>query len=108
MVRNQLYIFLMELAHKPSDEDFSDLGSLELTDAFIDEVSEITEKAFNILNSRIRYKLIDGVPKCLVASNPQNNWLKTTFVSDDQNIPIDLPDYRKFVPALVTDRKSVV
>src|SRR5690625_2035838 len=96
-------IFLMELAHKASDEDFSDLGSLELTDAFIDEVSEITEKAFNILNSRIRYKLIDGVPKCLVASNPQNNWLKTTFVSDDQNIPIDLPDYRKFVPALVTD-----
>lgn len=96
-------IFLMELAHKPSDEDFADLGSLELTDAFLDEVSEVSEKGFNILNSRIRYKLIDGVPKCLAASNPQNNWLKTTFVSDDQNIPVDLPSYRKFVPALVTD-----
>lgn len=99
-------IILMELNYKPSDHNFTDLGSLELTDAFIDEVSEITERAFNILNSRIRYELIDGVPKCLAASNPENNWLKHNFVSDEQNNPILLPEYRKFVPALVTDNPN--
>lgn len=96
-------IILMDLSYMPSDRDFARLGSLELTDAFLDEVSEITDKAYNILNSRIRYKLVNGVAKCLSASNPANNWLKHTFVSDDNNRPIKLPNYKRFVPALVTD-----
>lgn len=96
-------IILMDLSYMPRDKDFTRLGSLELTDAFLDEVSEITYKAYNILNSRIRYKLINGVAKCLSASNPANNWLKSMFVSDGNNRPVILPDYRKFVPALVTD-----
>lgn len=99
-------IILMDLSYMPSDPDFARLGSLELTDAFLDEVSEITEKAYNILNSRIRYKLINGVAKCLSASNPANNWLKSNFVSNDNNIPVQLPDYRKFVPSLVTDNPN--
>lgn len=96
-------IVLKDLFLYPSDPDFASLGSLEITDAFVDEVSEITEKAFNILKSRIRYKLIKGVPKILGASNPSNNWLKWRFVSDKNNKPVTLKPYQKFVKSTVMD-----
>jgi len=52
-------ILLKDLFAYPSDPEFDKLGSLEITGAFIDEASEIIEKAKNIVNSRIRYKLKD-------------------------------------------------
>jgi hypothetical protein len=96
-------IILKDLFLYPADPEFTSLGSLEVTDIFFDELPEITEKAFSIARSRIRYKLINGVPKSLAAGNPANNWVKTRYVSDSNNKPIVLDDYRKFVPATVED-----
>jgi len=50
-------IILMDMADLPSDADFSRFGSLEISDYFCDEISEISAKAIHILHSRCRYKL---------------------------------------------------
>ena len=56
-IRNGSEIFLKDLFFYPADPDFDELGSLELTGAIIDEASQVTLKAKNIVKSRIRYKL---------------------------------------------------
>lgn len=98
-------IMLKDLFLYPSDPDFTSLGSLEITDAFIDESTEISEKAFSIVNSRIRYKLakVGGVPKILLTANPAHNWVKFRFVMNEQNQPVTLKDYQKFISAKVSD-----
>jgi phage terminase large subunit len=55
MFYNRSLIFLKDLMLYPSDPDFDSLGSLELTDAFIDECSEVGYKAREILSYRMRY-----------------------------------------------------
>ncbi len=50
---------LKDLFAYPKDPDFKSLGSTEYTDAVIDEVPEITLKAFEIVSTRIRWKLTD-------------------------------------------------
>ena len=54
---NESEIILKDLFLYPSDPDFTSLGGLEITDAFVDECAEVSHKAINILNSRIRFKL---------------------------------------------------
>jgi phage terminase large subunit len=54
---NGSQILLKDLFLYPSDPNFDELGSLEITDAFIDECNQTVEKAFNVVKSRIRYKL---------------------------------------------------
>ena len=96
-------IYLKDIAYYPSDPDYHSLGSLEITDAFIDEGGETVEKAINIIFSRIRYNLINNKPAMLIASNPANNWLKHTFVMDSENQPITLPPFRRYIQAKATD-----
>ena len=95
---------LKDLFLYPSDPDFISLGSTEYTDAFVDEANEITEKAFDILNSRIRYRLSDyeTIPKILLTCNPAPGWLKDKYISKDAKL-IDLEPYQKVVKALVSD-----
>jgi len=57
-------IILADLQLYPSDPMMTDLGGLELTDIFVDEATEIAEKAYSILTSRIRYKLTHFCTKC--------------------------------------------
>lgn len=57
-------IILKDLALYPSDPEFDGLGSLEITGAFVDEVSQINTKAKDILKSRIRYRLTDFCGVC--------------------------------------------
>lgn len=101
-------IILKDLFQYPSDPDFASLGSLEITDCAIDEVTEITEKAFNIIQSRIRYKLdlVGNVPKIFCCGNPANNWVKHRFVLTKENQPVHLKDYQLFIPALVSDNPN--
>lgn len=101
-------IFLKDLFLYPSDPDFASLGSMEITDAFYDEVTEITEKAYTIANSRIRYKLVDGRPKSLSAGNPSNNWVKYRFVLDENNNPIELEPHQRYISATVEDNPDEV
>lgn len=96
---------LKDLFFYPSDPDFTSLGSTEYTDAFIDEATEVTLKAFEIVNSRLRWKIAEFglVPKTLITCNPGPGWVKDRYILDSENKPIDLERYQKFVQALVTD-----
>lgn len=68
---------LKDLFYYPSDPEFISLGGAEYTDAFIDEVNELTQKAVDIVNSRIRYNLRQyGLKaKLLMTCNPGPGWV---------------------------------
>jgi phage terminase large subunit len=57
-------IILKDLFAYPSDPNFDSLGSLEITDAFIDEVAQVSQKGVSIVQSRVRFKLIDFCKAC--------------------------------------------
>jgi hypothetical protein len=94
-----------ELKQEPSDPNFESLGSTEFTDAFIDEAGEITEKAFDIINSRIRWMLSDfGLkPKILLTCNPNINWIKEKYIKNKKGDYIKLQPYQKYIRATVDD-----
>ena len=100
-------IYLKDLFAYPSDPQFDSFGSTEYTGVFIDEGSQITNKAKNIVMSRIRYKLeeFNIVPKMLIASNPSKNFLYYDFYKPWKTK--ELKEYRKFIPALVGDNKHI-
>jgi hypothetical protein len=101
--KNGSEILLKDLFLYPSDPNFDGLGSLELTGAFVDECNQITYKAWQIVKSRIRYKLNDYglIPKLLGTCNPAKNWVYKEFYSPDKNGT--LKNYRKFIQALPKD-----
>jgi phage terminase large subunit len=100
-------ILLKDLFAYPSDPNFDDLGSLEITGAFIDEANQITEKAKAIVGSRIRYRLDDFglVPKMLMTCNPARNWVYAQFYGPHKSGQMER--HRAFVPALVTDNPHI-
>lgn len=100
-------ILMKDLFSYPSDPEYDSLGSLEITGAFIDEGSQVAEKAKNIVNSRIRYKLdkYKLIPKLFIGSNPAKNWLYSQFYRPDKDGT--LPDYRKFVKASVYENPYI-
>ena len=106
-VFNQSTIILKDLFCYPSDPNFDSLGSLEITGAFIDECNQITEKAKNIVKSRIRYKLDENhlYPKLLMTCNPAKNWVYQIFYKPFRDG--SLQDDKKFIPALVTDNPDI-
>ena len=100
-------IILKDLFLYPSDRNFDSLGSLEITAAFIDEANQITEKAKQIVSSRLRYKLDEYglTPKLLMSCNPAKNWVYSDFYKPNKENR--LPVYRKFIQALVDDNKHI-
>lgn len=96
-------IILADLFLYPSDPYMTDLGGLEITDFMIDEAAEVSEKAFNIVSSRVRYKLneFNLVPKGLITCNPAKNWIYNQFYLPYKNN--SLPEYKAFVQALPGD-----
>lgn len=96
-------IILKDLFLYPSDPHFDSLGSLEITGAFIDECNQLTYKAWQVVKSRIRYKLTDFnlMPKMLGSCNPAKNWTYKKFYKP--NKANELPRQRKFIQALPTD-----
>jgi hypothetical protein len=97
---NGSQVLLKDLFLYPSDPDYDELGSLEITGAFIDECSQVTLKAKNIVKSRIRYKLDDYgvIPKLLMTTNPSKGWPYNEFYK--ANTENKIPEHRKFVQAL--------
>ena len=59
---NGSVILLKDLFLYPSDPNFDSLGSLEITFAFIDECNQVEYNAWQIVGSRLRYKLRDFAP----------------------------------------------
>ena len=100
-------VLLKDLFFYPSDRNFDSLGSLEITAAFIDEANQITEKAKNIVSSRLRYKLDDYglIPKLLMTCNPAKNWTYTQYYKPAKEG--ELPKHRKFIQSLVDDNEYI-
>lgn len=96
-------ILLKDLYLYPSDPNFDSLGSLEITGAFIDECNQVTYKAWQIVKSRIRYKIKElGItPKLLGTCNPSKNWVYAQFYLKDKNKTIDKD--KRFIQALPKD-----
>jgi phage terminase large subunit len=103
MFSNSSLIFLKDLFAYPSDPDFDELGSLEITDGFIDEAPQVQQKAKNIVMSRIRFKIdeFNLIPKLLMTGNPSKNWAYTDFYRAERDGTIRAD--RKFVQALPGD-----
>lgn len=96
-------ILLKDLFAFPADPDFDELGSLEISGAFIDEASQITAKAKNVIQSRIRFKLDEFklIPKLLMTCNPTRNFLYKDFYKP--HVEGTLMSHRAFVRALLSD-----
>lgn len=96
-------IILKDLAYQPSDPNYDSLGGLELTAVFVDEASQVSQLAYHILKSRIRYKLKEYklIPKILMTCNPAQVWLKKEFFLPYTNGTLEIN--KAFVQALPTD-----
>jgi phage terminase large subunit len=97
---NGSQIILKDLFHyvgKDPNPNFDSLGSLEITGAFIDECNQVVFKAWQIVKSRIRYKLKENnlTPKVLGTCNPAKNWTYKFFYKPHKSK--DLPVFRKFI-----------
>jgi phage terminase large subunit len=104
---NRSEIMLKDLFLYPSDKNFDNLGSLEITGAFIDEANQITEKAKNIVASRMRFNLdkYNIIPKLLMTCNPAKNWVYTQYyrpAKEGKQKP-----HRKFIQSLVDDNEYI-
>ena len=104
---NGSQIILKDLFAYPSDREFDSLGSLEITGAFVDEVSQIVEKAWNVLGSRCRYKIkeLNRKPKILGTCNPSKGWVYREFYSKHKNGTLE--NHKKFIQALPTDNEHL-
>ena len=100
-------VILKDLFTYPSDPNFDGLGSLEITGCFVDECNQISEKAWKILKSRIRYKLDQYglIPKILGSCNPSKNWVYVDFFKKQKDNTLE--DYKVFIQALVTDNPNI-
>lgn len=100
---NGSQIILKDLFFYPSDPEFDSLGSLEITGAFIDECPQVVYKAWQIVKSRIRYRLNEFglIPKMLGTGNPAKNWSYTHFYKPKKDG--QLPKSRAFIQALPND-----
>lgn len=105
--KNGSEILLKDLGFYPSDPEFDELGSLEITKSFIDECNQIVHKAWKVTKSRIRYRLdeYDLVPKQLGTCNPAKNWVYNDFYGPSKRKT--LPQGKAFVQSLVTDNPFI-
>lgn len=96
-------LILLNCEYMPSDPVFDRFGSLELSFLCIDELAQVSFKAYSVLKSRIRYKLKEYnlKPKTLSTTNPSSNWIYDYFYLPYTKDTIE--DYKCFIPALPTD-----
>jgi len=106
---NGSMIYLRDGAYNPSDPYYDRL-KVEVTDAWIEEGTQVPEAAYKMIKSRIRYMLeeINLPPKLLITSNPGETWVKYQFIKDAKGREISLPVEKKFVQAFVHDNPDEV
>lgn len=104
---NGSVILLKDLGYYPADPEFDELGSLEITGGFIDEVPQIKVKAKNVIKSRIRHLVSHYglVPKMLYSCNPSKGWPYTEFYKPYKEGTLT-PD-KQFIQAFVTDNPDI-
>ena len=87
-------------ADESKDPLFEKLKSLEVGWFAIDEASEVSRNAFSVLGSRLRWPAAKGKYYGLLASNPEQCWVKEVFI--DQRL-----EQHAFYPALPKDNPSL-
>ncbi len=94
-------IVFKDLFLYPSDPEFDNLGSHEYCGAFIDECQQVTNKAKEIVLTRLRYRIDEFkiIGKLLMCSNPTKNFMFYDFWKPSLNKTIKKS--RVFVQALV-------
>jgi phage terminase large subunit len=99
--------YLKDLFYYPSDPEFVSLGSTEYTDGFIDEMGDITEQAYRIIGSRMRFKLDEFglIPKTAMGSNPCKTFIYRDFYKKWRDN--ELEPYKAYVPASVYDNPFI-
>lgn len=103
---NKSKIILVEMTYRPSDPQFTRFGGLLATFAVVDECSEVSLQAKQILQSRVgRWKNKDyGIKPLFIGTcNPSRGWLYNEFYKPF--IEDKLDSHKKFIPALITDNK---
>lgn len=93
----------------PSDPNFERFGSSEYTIAFIDEVSEISERAVEVLFSRLRWRTAETfkTARMMMSTNPCVNWVRSRFVQDDEGNPVLCHEGEAYVPFSVFDNPDM-
>lgn len=106
---NDSIIIMKEMADIPSDPNFERFGSAEYTIAMVDEVSEITERAIEVLFSRLRWRTHETfkIPRMLLTTNPTVNWVRGRFVQDGNGDPVVLREGEAYVPFSVFDNPNL-
>lgn len=99
--------YLRDLFYYPSDPEYVSLGSTEYTDGFIDEMAEITEQAYQIIRSRMRYKLDEFglIPKIAMGSNPCKTFIYKEFYKKWHEKKLE--PYKAYIQALVYDNPFI-
>lgn len=102
--KNGSETLLKDLFLYPSDPEFTSLGSTEFTDAFIDEATEISRKAKQIVSSRLRWKLNEYglIPKLLMTCNPAPGWVRDDYIYDGDKIRV-LKPHQRYIHATLDD-----
>jgi hypothetical protein len=96
-------IILKDLEAKPSDPNFDSLAGIEITCAVIEEASQVTRMAYNIVKSRLRFKLneFNLIGKILMTTNPSQGFIKSEFYIP--YVEERLPKNIQFIPSLPND-----
>lgn len=101
-------VFLLEVAHQPSDPDYFRFGSMQFTRGWGEETGEWEEAAKNNLQAAIgrwkndEYKL---KPKLLQTCNPSKNYLYREYYKKWKAGTLE--PWKKFIQALPTDNKRL-
>lgn len=104
---NESEIILKNLEYTPADPNYESLQGYEVTAVMVDESSQISQTCYNILKSRIRFKLneFNLIPKILMTCNPGDNFLKRMFYLPF--VEETLEPNKKFIQSLITDNPYV-
>jgi hypothetical protein len=99
---NGSVIFLRDGAFKPSDPNYDRL-KLEVMDAWIEEGTQVDERAYIAIRPRIREYHGGSASKLLITSNPGQGWVKRRFIKADDGKPVQLEPHQHYIQALVSD-----
>jgi len=96
-------IVFRDLQFNPSDPNYDSLGGLECSIAFIDEISQVSRQAYDVVRSLLRYKINEYKlkPTLFMSCNPSQSWLKQEFYLP--SIQGTIEPHKIFIQALPTD-----
>ena len=105
---NGSVVVFRELKYLPSDPDYERLGSNPYTFAFLEEASQVTEKAYEVVKTRLRWMhdIYDLIPKVLLTCNPHKGWLYKEFYKPNKENR--LSKERAFISALIQDNPNKI